>query len=255
MAHKTHYSRRSLLGTMQQLLTLPNPLKIVALAAAVLVVAVGMGVVAGLTLGADEGPPEGAKPERAGEANPKQSGETEDVAEKAASDGVARKPERAGEANPKQISETEDVAEKAASDGPSGAAYLDEVASIQNGSVDTSLRSNDKLLRYDGLTAEDVKELKDDYIVLENYARRARDLAPPAEREDQYKEFVLAISELRDANELAYRLAADPSSATQADFEAYDRHVDRATAHLRRSNEMLGKDYKTTAAAQKISLG
>jgi hypothetical protein len=225
MTHKTHYLRRSLLGTMQQLLTLPNPLKIVALAAAVLVVAVGMGVVAGLTLGADEGPPEGAKPERAGEANPKQSGGTEDVAE------------------------------KAASDGPSGAAYLDEVASIQNGSVDTSLRSNDKLLRYDGLTAEDVEELKDDYIVLENYARRARDLGPPAEREDQYKEFVLAISELRDANELAYRLAADPSSATQADFEAYDRHVDRATAHLRRSNEMLGKDYKTTAAAQKISLG
>ena len=35
----------------------------------------------------------------------------------------------------------------------------------------------------------------------------------------QYKVFVLAINELRDANELAYRLAADPSSATQTDFE------------------------------------
>ena len=141
------------------------------------------------------------------------------------------------------------------SDASSGAAYVNKVASIQNGSVEASLRSNDKLLRYDGLTAEDVEELKADYVALESYARRARDLAPSAEHEDQYKVFVLAIGELRDANELAYRLAADPSSATQTDFEAYDRHVDRATAYLRRSNEMLGEDYKTTEAAQEISLG
>ena len=165
------------------------------------------------------------------------------------------KPERAEEANPKQGGRPEDVAEKAASDGSSEAAYLDEVADIQNGSVETSLRSNNKLLRYDGLTAEDVEELKADYVALENYARRAKDLAPSAEHEDQYKVFVLAIGELREANELAYRLAADPFSATQADFEAYDRHVNRATAYLRRSNEMLGKDYKTTGAAQEISLG
>ena len=210
---------------MQWLRTLPIPLKIVAFAAAVLAVAAGMGVVAALTLGANEGPPEGAKPERAGEANPEQGGRPEDVAE------------------------------KAASDGSSEAAYLDEVADIQNGSVEASLRSNDKLLRYDGLTAEDVEELKADYVALESYARRAKDLAPSTEHEDQYKVFVLAINELRDANELAYRLAADPSSATQADFEAYDRYVDRATAYLRRSNEMLGKDYKTTGAAQEISLG
>jgi hypothetical protein len=210
---------------MQRLRTLPIPLKIAAFAAAVLAVAAGMGVVVALTLGANEGPPEGAKPERAGEANPEQGGRPEDVAE------------------------------KAASDRSSEAAYLDEVADIQNGSVEASLRSNNKLLRYDGLTAEDVKELKADYVALENYARRARDLAPSAEHEDQHKVFVLAINELRDANELAYRLAADPSSATQTDFEAYDRHVDRATAYLRRSNEMLGKDYKTIGAAQEISFG
>jgi hypothetical protein len=191
----------------------------------VLAVAAGMGVMAALTLGANEGQPEGAKSERAEEANPKQGGRPEDVAE------------------------------KAASDGSSEAAYLDEVADIQNNSVEASLRSNNKLLRYDGLTAEDVEELKADYVALENYARRARDLAPSAEHEDQYKVFVLAIKELRDANELAYRLAADPSSATQADFEAYDRHVNRATAYLGRSNEMLGKDYKMFGAAQEISLG
>ena len=208
---------------MQWLRTLPVPLKIVAIAAAVLAVAAGMGVVVALTLGANEGSPGGAKIERTGQYNPEQGGRPEDVAE------------------------------KAASDSSSEAAYLDKVADIQNGSVDIALRSNDKLLRYDGLTAEDVKELKADYVALENYARRARDLAPSAEHEDQYKVFLLAINELGDANELAYRLAADPSSATQTDFEAYDRHLDRATAYLRRSNEMLGEDYKTTVAAQEVS--
>jgi hypothetical protein len=225
MTHQLRYSRCVQLGTMQRLRTLPIPLKIAAIAAVVLAVATGMGVMAALTLGANEGPPEGAKPERAEEANPKQG------------------------ARP------EEVAEKAASDGSSEAAYLNEVADIQNGSVEASLRSNNKLLRYDGLTAEDVEELKADFAALENYARRARDLAPSAEHEDQYKVFVLAINELRDANELAYGLAADPSSATQTDFEAYDRHVNRATAYLRRSNEMLGEDYKTFGAAREISLG
>ncbi len=64
-----------------------------------------------------------------------------------------------------------------------------------------------------------------------------------------------AVDELRDADGLAYQLIADPASATQADFEAYDGHISRATAYLKRSNEMLGRDYKTTAAAQKISFG
>jgi hypothetical protein len=211
---------------MQWLRTLPVPLKIVAIAAAVLAVAAGMGVVVALTLGANEGPPEGAKTT-----------------------------EPAGQYNPEQGGRPMDVTEKSVSNGSSEGAYLDEVADIQNGSVEASLRSNNKLLRYDGLTAEDVEELKADYVALENYARQARDLTPSAEHEDQYKVFVLAINELRNANELAYRLAANPSSATQTDFEAYDRHVDRATADLRRSNEMLGKDYKTFGAAQEISLG
>jgi hypothetical protein len=213
---------------IQRLQELPLPLRVlayVAAAAAVLAVAVGIGVVAALMLGAIEGPPEGAKTESAGQYNPEQGGRPEDVAE------------------------------KTASTGPSEAAYLDEVADIQNGSVETSLRSNNKLLHYDGLSAEDVEALKADYVALENYARRARDLAPSAEHEDQYKVFVLAIGELRDANELAYRLAADPSSATQTDFEAYDRHVNRATTYLQRSNEMLGEDYKTFGAAREISFG
>jgi hypothetical protein len=223
---------------MQRLRTLPVPLKIAvfaAAAAALLAVAAGVGAMAALTLGPDGDSSQGAKPERVGGANPEQGGGSQESAEKGASD-------------------TQDTKDEG-SDASSGAAYLNKVASIQNGSVEASLRSNDKVLRYDGLTADDIEEMKADYVALESYVRRARDLAPSAENEDQYKVFVLAINELREANELAYRLAADPFSATQADFEAYDRHVDRATAYLRRSNEMLGKDYKTFGAAQKISLG
>ena len=220
---------------MQRLRTLPIPLKIAAFAAAVLTVAAGMGVVAALTLGPDGASQQGAKSERGGGASPEQGGRSQEGAEKGASD-------------------TQDTKDEG-SDASSGDAYLNKIASIQNGSVEASLRSNDKLLRYDGLTAEDVEELKADYVVLKNYDRRAKDLELPTEYEDQHGVFVLAINELRDANELAYRLAADPSSATQTDFEAYDRHVDRATEYLRRSNEMLGKDYKTTEAAQEISLG
>jgi hypothetical protein len=121
--------------------------------------------------------------------------------------------------------------------------------------VEASLRSNDELLRYDRLTADDVQVMKANSAALKSYGRRAKDLDPPAEYEDQHEVFVLALNELRNANELAYRLAAEPASATQANFEAYDRHIGRATSSLRRSNEILGRGYKTTEAAQEVSLG
>jgi hypothetical protein len=220
---------------MQRLRTLPIPLKIVAFAAAVLAVAAGMGVVAALTLGPDGDSSQGAKPEQVGGANPEQGGRSQEGAEKGGYDAQYTKDE--------------------GSDASSGAAYLNKVASIQNGSVEASFRNNDKLLRYDRLTADDIEEMKADYVALESYGRRAKDLDPPTEYEDQHEVFVLAIGELRDANELAYRLAADPASATQANFEAYDRHIGRATSYLRRSNEILGRGYKTTEAAQEVSLG
>jgi hypothetical protein len=215
---------------IQRLQQLPVSLKILAFAAAaaaVLALAAGVGYMAALTLGPDRVSPQGA--------NPEQGAKSEGDTKKGASTAADTK--------------------KGTSDASGEAAYSDTVASIQNGSVEVSLQCNDKLLRYDTLTAGDVEEMKANYVALQGYARRARDLAPSAENEDQYKVFVLAISELRDANELAYRLVADPSSATQTDFEAYDRHVDRATAYLRQSNEMLGKDYKTTGAAREVSLG
>ena len=55
-----------------------------------LAVAAGMGVVVALTLGANEGPPEGAKPERVGGENPEQGGRPMEVAEKGASDELPR---------------------------------------------------------------------------------------------------------------------------------------------------------------------
>jgi hypothetical protein len=215
--------RHATLGMMQRLQQLPVSLKILAYAAAtavVLVLAVGVGVMAALTLGSvGGGSPEGAKPEQVERVSSGRDGRSQEEAHGA----------------------------------PGDAAYSTDLAVIQNQAVEASLESNGKLLRYDGITAEDVEEMEANSVALEGYARRARDLAPPAKYEDQHKVFVLAIGELRDADELAYSLAADPSSATQTDFEAYDRHMDRATAYLRRSNEMLGEDYKTTVAAQEVS--
>jgi hypothetical protein len=138
---------------------------------------------------------------------------------------------------------------------PSEAEYLREVANIQEGAVEASLESNSKLRAYDSLTAEDIEEMKANYGALEDYRGRIGELDPPEGYERQHEIFALALDELRDADKLAYRLAADPASATQADFEAYDRHVDEATTYLQRSNEILGRNYKTTEGAEDIAFG
>jgi hypothetical protein len=216
---------------MQRLQKLPPPLRVlvyVAAAAALLAVAAGVGATAALMFASDRSSPEGAEPRQAEEARPGQA--------------EGAKPEEAGK-------------QEGASDRQSKAEYLDEVGDIQNGSVEASLNSNDKLLRYDRLTAADIDKLEANRATLEEYGERVEGLDPPERYEDQYRVFVLAIDELRDANGLAYRLAADPASATQTNFEAYDRHVNRATSHLLRSNEILGRDYKTPEAAQEVSFG
>jgi hypothetical protein len=207
---------------IQRLQELPPPLRVlvyVAATAALLVVAAGVGMAAALVIASDEGSPEGAKPRQAEQAKPEQASKQE-----------------------------------GASDRQSEAEYLGEIGDIQNGAVEASLESNAKLLRYDLLTGGDLEAMEANRTALGAYSDRVKALDPPRGYGDQYRVFVLAIAELRDANELAYRLAADPSSATQTDFEAYDRHMDRATAYLRRSNEMLGEDYKAAGAARRISL-
>jgi hypothetical protein len=207
---------------IQRLQELPPPLRVlvyVAATAALLVVAAGVGMAAALVIASDEGSPEGAKPRQAEQAKPEQASK-----------------------------------QGGASDRQSEAEYLGEIGDIQNGAVEASLESNAKLLRYDLLTGGDLEAMEANRTALGAYSDRVKALDPPRGYGDQYRLFVLAIAELRDANELAYRLAADPSSATQTDFEAYDRHMDRATAYLRRSNEMLGEDYKAAGAARRISL-
>ena len=185
-----------------------------------LAVAAGVGATVGLMVASDRGSPEGVKPRQAKEAKPEQASKQE-----------------------------------GASDRQSEAEYLGKVGDIQNGAVEASLESNAKLLRYDLLTGGDLEAMAANRTALGAYSDRVEGLDPPQGYEDQYRVFVLAIDELRDANELAYRLAVDPTSATQANFEAYDRHIYKATSYLRRSNEILGRAYKTTEAAQEVSLG
>jgi hypothetical protein len=209
---------------MQRLQKLPPPIRVlvyVAVAAAILLaVAAGVGATAALMFASDKGSPEGARPRQGEEAKPEQAGKQE-----------------------------------GASDRQSEAEYLGKVGDIQKGAVEASLESNAKLLRYDLLAGGDLEAMEANRTALEAYSDRVEALDPPQGYEDQYRVFVLAIDELRDANELAYRLAADPASATQANFEAYDRHIYRATSYLRRSNEILGRAHKTTEAAQEVSLG
>ncbi len=208
-----------------------------------LAVAAGVGATAALMFASDRGSPEGGKLRQAEEAEPQQAKEAEPQQAKEAEPQQAEgaKPEKAGK-------------QEGASDRQSEGEYLDEIGDIQNGSVETSLDSNDKLLRYDRLTADDIEKLEANHATLEDYGERVEGLDPPEGYRDQYRIFVVAIDELRDANELAYRLAANPASATQADFRAYDRHIHKATSRLQRSNEILGRDYKTTEAAQGVSL-
>jgi hypothetical protein len=208
---------------MQRLQKLSFPLRIltyVAAAAIIFTVAASIGAVTALMWKSDQSTPGGAKPRQAEEARPAQV------------DGLEQ-----------------------ASGQPSKTEYLSQVGDIQNGAVEASLQSNGKLLRYDSLNSDDVEGMQASYTTLEDYRDQVKALDPPERYEDQYEVFVLAISELYAANELAYRLSADPVSATEDDFDTYDQYIDDATSHLLQSNEILGRHYRTTEAAQDVSLG
>jgi hypothetical protein len=129
---------------------------------------------------------------------------------------------------------------------PSEGEYLGEVGRIQDASVDALVSSNDKLFRYDTLTARDIEDLESNQLRLADYRDQAQSLDAPEEYEGPHETFSEGISELYEASKIAYRLAAEPVSATQADFRLYTDHVDSATALLQQSNEALGQDYKTT---------
>jgi hypothetical protein len=131
--------------------------------------------------------------------------------------------------------------------------YVDEVGDIQAGSVDAFLSSNEMLLRYDTLTSGDVEKLQAEQAILARYAGQAEALGAPQKYKQHKDVFSSAIEELHQATQLAHVLAADPISATQADFDHYDHLVNEASADLQRSNEILGKDYKTIKGVKGVS--
>jgi hypothetical protein len=130
----------------------------------------------------------------------------------------------------------------------SEAEYVDRVGEIQSSSVSDLLEIEQKIRRYDALTAADVKEIGAIRASLKGFTDEVDGLDPPQRYRAQYEVFRSAIREMYQASTVAYSLAADPISATQADFEAYQGHVDKAAAHLRSSNEMLGRHYRTVEA-------
>jgi hypothetical protein len=135
----------------------------------------------------------------------------------------------------------------------SEADYVGKVGRIQSSSVETFLDSHDKLLLYDALTADDVEKMNANQVALQEYTDQVDDLDPPQKYEEQHEKFRSAMNELREAARLAYTLAADPTGATHSGFEEYDRHVNEAAARLERSNEILGRNYKTIEGVRRVS--
>jgi hypothetical protein len=132
--------------------------------------------------------------------------------------------------------------------------YVDAVGEIQADSVEAFLDSHEKLLRYDSLTSDDIEKMQANQAALQEFTDRASDLSAPQKFRDHKDTFLPAIDELHQAAQQAYALAADPISATQADFDDYDRLVKEAAADLQRSNEILGKNYKTIEGVQEVSI-
>lgn len=130
--------------------------------------------------------------------------------------------------------------------------YVGGVGEIQANSVEAFLESHEKLLRYDALTSSDIEEMQANQAALQGFVDQASDLRAPKQYRNQKDAFVSAIDELHQAAQLAYALAADPVSATQADFDDYDRLVDEATAGLRRSNQLLGKDFEGIEGVREV---
>jgi hypothetical protein len=133
------------------------------------------------------------------------------------------------------------------------AEYVSKVGDIQSKTVETFLGSHQKFMRYDALTADDIEEMQADQAALKGFADQVDGLDPPQKYREQYEVFRSAINELYEATKLAYELAADPTAASQSGFDEYDRHVSQAAAYLKKSNEMLGRDYKTIEGVQRVS--
>lgn len=142
--------------------------------------------------------------------------------------------------------------EEQSSTPQSKADYERKVGELQSESVKAFLDSHDKLLHYDALTADDVERMQTNQAALRGVTDQIGELDPPQKYGEQYEVFRSAIDEMHKATQLAYAVASDPISATQSDFEEYDRHTNEAAARLQRSNEILGRNFATLRGAQRI---
>jgi hypothetical protein len=133
------------------------------------------------------------------------------------------------------------------------ATYVEKVRGIQADAVEAFLDSHKKLQHYDALTSGDVEKMQANRAALKGLADQASALSAPHKYRKHKDVFLSAIDELHQAVQLAYTLAADPISATGTDFEHYDHLVDEADASLQRSDEILGKDYKTIEGVKGVS--
>jgi hypothetical protein len=143
--------------------------------------------------------------------------------------------------------------ERQSSTPQSKADYESKVGELQSESVKAFLDSHDKLLHYDVLTADDVEQMQTNQAALREITDQVGELDPPQKYGEQYEVFRSAIDEMHKATQLAYAVASDPISATQSEFEEYDRHTNEAAARLQRSNEILGRNFATFRGAQAVS--
>jgi hypothetical protein len=236
---------------MQRMRELPVPLKIllaVAAAATVLLaLATGVGVMAAALVGPGQGS-SGGEPERAGGTEQRESGSQERTQPRQAGRTEQRESGSQEGTQPRQAGKG-----KGAPDRLTEAEYVSTVGRIQSEAVKTLLDSHDKLLRYDILTTDDVREMRANESALRGFAARVDGLDPPRRYVGQYEVFRSAINELHEAAQLAYGLVADPTVATKTDFDEYDRRVSEAAGRLRQSNETLARNYRSIGDVQEVS--
>jgi hypothetical protein len=58
---------------------------------------------------------------------------------------------------------------------------------------------------------------------------------------------------MHEAIRTAYELANDPVAAAEIGFDGYDARVEAVEDLLKRSNEMLGRDYETIGNPREVS--
>jgi hypothetical protein len=216
----------------------PRVLAYAVAAVLIFVVAAGIGAVAALMVSGNPSSPAGEK------AGPDESSPKDER-------GKPAQTEQAG-AGPSQQQDS-DAKQGKATPRDRQTAYVDKVGEIQVRSVDAFVDSHEMLLHYDSLTSGDVKKMKADQAALGKAADQAGALVAPEKYKEHKDVFLSAIDGLHQAARSAYALAADPVSANQADFDSYDHLVNEAAADLQRSDEILGKDYKTIEGVRGVS--